>query len=99
MGQIKQQQHETCPIMWTVVGRSRDERTSAEEDNNNSGREEVEMDVARIRPLMKILRQVIHADFYESTYNNQSMFYHLTWTLKRPGFNVNCRWLAGKLCC
>lgn len=59
VGQIKLQQHETCPIMRTVVGRSRGVPRLAEKDDTSSGREELEVDVARIQPLMKILRQVI----------------------------------------
>jgi hypothetical protein len=62
VGQIKQQQQKTCPIMWTVVGRSRGVLKLAEKNDTNSGREE-QVDVARIRPLMKILRQVMHAVF------------------------------------
>jgi hypothetical protein len=49
--------------MWTVVGPSRGVLKLAEKEDTNSGREELEVDVARIRPLMKILRQVKHVVF------------------------------------
>jgi hypothetical protein len=60
VGLIKQQQHEKCPIMRFVVGPSRGVLRLARTDDTNCGREKLEMDVVRIRHLMKILRQVLH---------------------------------------
>lgn len=56
VGQTKQQEHHHRPIMQTAVGPSRGVQRLTEKDDTHHGREKLEMDVVRIRPLMKILR-------------------------------------------